>query len=126
MKVLVVEDDPATARLLESALSKAGHLVCRRDSAEAAQAMLDAEGLSEWPFCIIDLALPGKDGLWLCDWIRRQPGGDHPYLLIGTGSDHTEKLSAAFAAGAGSQSISGKNSSEIWLGCWCHSGMRAV
>lgn len=100
MKVLIVEDDPAMARLLESVLLKAGHQVCHRDSAEAAQELLVAEGCSEWPFCIIDLALPGKDGLWLCHWIRQQPEGMLPYLLIGTGSDHSEKLSVAFAAGA--------------------------
>ena len=100
MRVLVIEDDPATARLLESVLARSGHDARTCSTAEEACRELERTGADAWPLCIIDIALPGLDGLSLCEWIRSQPQGDAPYLLVGTGSDYTEKLSAAFDAGA--------------------------
>lgn len=100
MNVLLVEDDPVTARLLSAVLNRGGNRVAHCDSAEQAHDLLSAETCEAWALCLIDLTLPGRDGLWLCEWIRSQPGGEIPYLLIGTGSDHTEKLADAFEAGA--------------------------
>ncbi len=100
MKILVVEDDPHTARFLSEALTRGGHEVIFHDSAESARDHLAAAGVDDCPVCVIDLALPGRDGIWLCRWIRDQRDGATPYLLVGTGSDHREKLGAAFDAGA--------------------------
>ncbi|MCB1230111.1 MAG: EAL domain-containing protein [Verrucomicrobiae bacterium] len=100
MKVLIVEDDPATARLLEGVLHREDHesVICST-AEDACQRML-GEGGDAWSLAIIDLGLPGRDGLWFCQWVREQFGSEGPYLLIGTGADHQEKLSVAFDAGA--------------------------
>lgn len=100
MNVLVIEDDPATARLLVRVLSRAGHEAVSCASAEEACERMEQDGPGAWPLCVIDIALPGRDGISLCRWIREQPEGELPYLLVGTGSDHSEKLSVAFDAGA--------------------------
>lgn len=100
MKVLVVEDHPPTASLVEHVLQRAGHEVVCRPSAEDACQLLEREGIRAFPCVVIDLALPGHDGHWLCRWIRSQPGGRDLYLIVGTGSDFTRQLSEAFDAGA--------------------------
>lgn len=100
MKILVVEDDAQTARFLTGSLKRSGHDVILHHSAESARDYLLSSGVDACPVCVIDLALPGRDGIWLCRWIRDQSCGASPYLLVGTGSDHREKLRAAFDAGA--------------------------
>jgi Amt family ammonium transporter len=100
MRFLVVEDHEPTALLLGRILSRPDREIIICHSAEDAADRLDQDGVDSVSVCVIDLALPDKDGIWLCRWIRAQPGGDRPYLIVGTGSDFNRKLSEAFDAGA--------------------------
>ena len=70
-RVLVVEDNPDTARLMARWLRGAGYQPELADSAEAALRALDA---GPPPDCIVlDLILPGLDGLGLLSRLRERP-----------------------------------------------------
>jgi len=76
-RVLVVEDDPAVARVLELALRQAGHEV------RLARTLAEGERALEEPFdaVVLDLNLPGGNGL---DLLRRLSGreGAPPVLVL--------------------------------------------
>jgi DNA-binding response OmpR family regulator len=76
-RVLVVEDDPAVARVLELALRQAGHEV------RLARTLAEGERALEEPFdaLVLDLNLPGGNGL---DLLRRLSGreGAPPVLVL--------------------------------------------
>jgi DNA-binding response OmpR family regulator len=72
MRVLVVEDEPAVADVIEVTLRKAGFEVELAASRAAAVARLDVGR-----FCalILDLGLPDGDGLDFCRWLRSRSDG---------------------------------------------------
>ena len=88
--VLVVDDDPAVCNSLKFALGLEGYRV--RAFSDAA-ALLKAEDLPHSRCLVIDLKLPGMDGLELLDELRRRnvtaPGAaDHqPSIAPGSASD---------------------------------------
>jgi CheY-like chemotaxis protein len=63
--VLLVEDEPALRRFAARALRGAGWRVMEADSAEAALALLAADGGTVPDLLVADVALPGMDGLAL-------------------------------------------------------------
>ena len=70
MKVFVVEDQPIESKLVVSVLDAAGHEVHRADAAEQA---LTAIGESQPDVILLDLSLPGMDGLALARWLKADP-----------------------------------------------------
>jgi two-component system KDP operon response regulator KdpE len=66
-EVLVVDDDPALRRLLETSLPDAGYHV--RTAIEA-QAALDAVAHQPPDIILLDIMLPGADGFTLCKQLR--------------------------------------------------------
>lgn len=68
--VLVVDDNPANLKLLRLVLNRAGFVAHAVSSAEAALPLL-----GEVPFAaaLLDVSLPGEDGLWLARRIRERP-----------------------------------------------------
>jgi two-component system OmpR family response regulator len=65
--VLVVDDDPHIAEVVDFALTAAGYQVLSASSAEEAWPTFQQ---SSPDLAIVDINLPGKDGLWLCRTIR--------------------------------------------------------
>jgi DNA-binding response OmpR family regulator len=96
MKVLIVEDDPTAQMLLRLTLKDRGHHVVTSGSAEDAQGLFGSDLFS---LIVLDLNLPGMDGLSYCRWVRSQPGGDQCFILICTGRDQPEDLHQALVAG---------------------------
>lgn len=81
-RVYIVEDDPALRRLIRRILTDAGMLTEEFDSAEA---FLD-DFMSRPPGCILlDIRLPGIDGLELLARIREFPIGNSVVMLSGNG-----------------------------------------
>jgi two-component system response regulator MprA len=76
--VLVVEDDPAIARLLEIELAEAGYLV---ELAGTGGAALDALEAREPGLLVLDVRLPDVDGLAVCRQARRR-GHTMPILML--------------------------------------------
>jgi DNA-binding response OmpR family regulator len=96
MKVLIVEDDPTTQMLLRLTLKDRGHQVVTCDAAEDA---IPAYQSDSFAMIVLDLNLPGMDGLQYCRWVRNQPDGDRSFILIGTGRDQPQDLQQALLAG---------------------------
>ncbi len=70
MKILVVEDHPVHLKLFHRVLSAAGHEV---DDAAGAEDALGAVRRNRPEVVLVDLQLPGMDGLTLVRELRRDP-----------------------------------------------------
>jgi len=80
VRILVVEDNVKLAASLRKGLQQEGHAVdARGDGAEAAE-LLDAFG-EEYALVVLDIMLPGVDGLTLCGRLRAA-GNRVPILLL--------------------------------------------
>jgi two-component system response regulator MprA len=92
--ILVVDDDPNIRKVVQRGLAFEGYRVLIADSGEAA---LSAARETEPDLIILDLMLPGLDGLEVC---RRLRGGiDTPILML-TARDAVRDKLAGFDAGA--------------------------
>ena len=69
-KILVVDDEPMLTDLLDAHLTQRGYLVCKANNAEGALAKL---GLKP-DLILLDIGMPGTDGLQLCQTIRNHIG----------------------------------------------------
>ena len=95
MRLLVVEDDPGLGSVLERGLREAGYVVDLVDDGEVALGYLRSY---EYAVCILDWRLPGRSGLEVLDWARRQ-GIVVPVLML-TARDAPSDRVAALDAGA--------------------------
>ena len=78
MRILVVEDDALVADAIRRGLEAAGYAVDRVESAEHATGALAAEAFD---LAIVDIGLPGIDGLSLLQRVRRD-GLALPVLIL--------------------------------------------
>lgn len=67
MKILIVEDEPAIARLVGNSLQRSGHLVDTVDDGLEAIQRID---VYDYDVMILDIMLPGADGYEICQHIR--------------------------------------------------------
>ncbi|MCI4666345.1 MAG: response regulator [Neomegalonema sp.] len=86
-KVLIVDDDAQIREALAESLDKVGFSVVALDSAAAARAYL-AENQPD--LVILDVMMPGEDGLSLCRWLRETL--DLPVILVTALGDETDKI----------------------------------
>ena len=79
MEILIVEDEPEIAKLIQLTLEREG-FSCHwcRDGLAALQAF----GKQQPDVIILDLMLPGLDGLEVCARIRQKPGTKDPFILM--------------------------------------------
>ncbi len=97
MDILIVEDDSSTRALLTQMLVARGHQPTVCETGEAAQ---EAYRQSYYPLVCLDLGLPGLSGFDFCRWLRAQPDGDRPHVLVGTASSEARDLRQILEAGA--------------------------
>ncbi len=77
MRVLIVDDDPELAELVERALVRDGHVTTVAASVEAArEALLDPQDV-----VVLDIGLPDGSGVELCRELRRAERAE-PVLLL--------------------------------------------
>ena len=93
-RVLVVDDEPAIRRLLRQTLERAGHTVIEAADARAALATVSRDGPDA---VLLDLGLPGRDGLELVPVIARETT---VALIVVSARDATEDKVAALDLGA--------------------------
>lgn len=109
--VLLVEDNPRDARLIQRAMEKARML-------NAVQVQSDGEAAIEYlagtpPYddrdryplpelVLLDLKLPRKNGFEVLEWLRAQPGLKRLPVVVLTSSDETPDVSRAYDLGANS------------------------
>lgn len=79
--LLVVDDDDRIRDLLKVFLTRAGFQVTAAAGAEAARRMLDS---LDFDLAVLDVMMPGEDGLSLAAWMRGRPGaaGRLPVLML--------------------------------------------
>jgi len=95
MRILVVEDETRLARLLGRGLREEGHAV---DCVESGEDALDWIHLGAYDVVILDILLPGMDGLAVCRRLRQQRIRT-PILLL-TARDSVSDRVAGLDAGA--------------------------
>jgi len=79
MDILIVEDEPEIAQLIQLTLVKEG-FSCSTcwDGINALQIVQEQQP----DLIILDLMLPGLDGLEICARIRQKPGAKDPYIMM--------------------------------------------
>jgi DNA-binding response OmpR family regulator/HPt (histidine-containing phosphotransfer) domain-containing protein len=95
MRILVVEDDPIIAQLIEAILQQHKYAI---DFATDGQMGLDLSDAYEYDAILLDVSLPKKDGISVCQQIRAQ-GNTVPILLL-TGLDSPADRARGLDAGA--------------------------
>jgi two-component system, OmpR family, response regulator len=90
VRLLLVEDDDLVADAILRGLTAAGYAVHRVRSAEAAQAAIACE---EFALAVIDVGLPGADGLTLVRRLR-SAGKSLPTLILTARCTLTDKVKA--------------------------------
>ncbi|MFQ3670302.1 MAG: diguanylate cyclase, partial [Verrucomicrobiia bacterium] len=97
MNALIVEDDPATQLILQRILAARGYTVTVAPTAEAA---MDHVGRTFFPLIVLDVMLPGMNGIEFCRWLRTRPEAPRQYVLAGTGTSSSSALQELLDAGA--------------------------
>src|ERR1700744_5746246 len=96
--LLVVDDDDRIRNLLKEYLSRAGFRVTGAADAAGARRMLD---LLDFDLLILDLMMPGEDGLSLPRWIRAEPGAkSQPPILMLTARGLSDERIEGLSLGA--------------------------
>jgi DNA-binding response OmpR family regulator len=96
MRVLIIEDNPDIAANLGDYLEDHGHTV---DFAGDGVTGLHLAVVNEFDAIVLDLALPGMDGLEVCRKLRSEAVKDTPVLML-TARDRLEDKLAGFETGA--------------------------
>jgi two-component system response regulator MprA len=95
VNVLVVDDEPAVRGSLRRALGLEGYEISTADDGQDA---LEALAESDFEAVILDIAMPGIDGIEVCRRVRRS--GDRTPILMLTARDAVDDRVAGLDAGA--------------------------
>jgi DNA-binding response OmpR family regulator len=95
MRILLVEDEPSAAQFIAKGLREARHAV---DVAMDGRVAAEHCQHNDYDAVILDLMLPGKDGLTVCRELRAA-GSDVPVLML-TARDAVESRVEGLDAGA--------------------------
>jgi len=85
--VLVVDDEPSVRDVVVRYLRQAGYRTLEAGDGDDARALLEQEMPS---LIILDLMLPGMDGLSLCRWVRER--SELPVIMITALGEETDRL----------------------------------
>jgi len=97
VKILLAEDDPLYARLLQRLLESEYEVRLARDGVEAWEA-LQAENPPQ--LAVLDWLMPRMDGIEVCRQVRQRPEMASTYMILLTSRDRIKDILAGFAAGA--------------------------
>lgn len=85
--ILVVDDQPDIVESLCAHLGKSGFVAEGAKDAQAARARLAQDGVS---LVVLDIMMPGEDGLSLCRYLRET--GQTPVILLTALADDTDRI----------------------------------
>lgn len=98
MKILIAEDDPVSRRILEATLDKWGYEVAvTLDGCQAWDLMQREDAPS---LAILDIMMPGMDGLEICRRVRQLPRATPPYLILLSAMSGKEQVVRGIRSGA--------------------------
>jgi two-component system OmpR family response regulator len=85
--ILLVDDERSIRDPLAQYLSRQGLRVSKAENGEAARALLAAYAID---LVLLDIMMPGEDGLALCGWVRAT--SDVPVILLTAKAEETERI----------------------------------
>ena len=98
MKILIAEDDPVSRRILEATLVSWGYEVSvNLDGRQAWEVLQRGDAPS---LAILDIMMPGMDGLEICRKVRQLPHATPPYLILLSAMSGKEQVVKGIRAGA--------------------------
>lgn len=97
LRILIVDDDAASLRLLETYLTTAGYQVCTATSGAEA---LEKDRREPAQIIIADWQMPEMDGLELCRRLRAHEGLGFVYIIVLTAQSERHRVVGALDAGA--------------------------
>lgn len=87
--ILVVDDDRQLLELVARYLSDSGLRVSQARDAAQARAVLSTHRID---LVVLDLMLPGEDGLSLCRWLRSRADVHVPILMLTARADEADRV----------------------------------
>ncbi|MGE5259785.1 MAG: sigma-54-dependent transcriptional regulator, partial [Actinomycetota bacterium] len=97
-RVLVVDDDPAQRRILEETIKRFGYSVATAESGDKALAALKTDSANDTCLVLLDLVMPGTDGMAVLSAMRALP--KKPPAIVQTAHGSIDAAIAAMRAGA--------------------------
>jgi DNA-binding response OmpR family regulator len=85
--VLVVDDEPIVREVVVRYLERAGHQTLEADDGDRAREILES---SQPDLVVLDVMLPGTDGLELCRWIRSR--SELPVILLTARGEEADRI----------------------------------
>jgi len=110
LKILIVEDHPASALLLRRLLERLGHDVTVANDGEEGWRLVEQ---ARYPVIISDWVMPGLDGLDFCRLVRGQTNRSYSYLLLLTAKQGQGERLEGLRAGADDFLVKPPNSEEL-------------
>ena len=98
MRVIIAEDDAVSRSILETLLRTWGYEVTTTLDGEAAWRVLQEPGAPS--LAILDIMMPGIDGLELCRRLRRASSSVPPYIILLTANHGAREIVKGIEAGA--------------------------
>lgn len=96
MRVLLIEDDPLIAQAVKSSLSDDAYVVETASNGADALTMI---AVQDYGFILLDLGLPGIDGMTVLKTLRASPKKDTPVIIM-TARDGLDDRLQGLDAGA--------------------------
>lgn len=97
MKVLIVDDQPVNGILAMAMLAKIGCLGLKAASGEEALLLLERDG--DISHVLLDICMPGMNGLEVCKRLRSRSDGSNLYIVAYTAHAHSDEKASILAAG---------------------------
>lgn len=111
MRILLLEDSLPLAGAVSDYLEVRG---CTVDLAFHGQAFLDQVNVARFDVYVLDVAVPGIDGLDVCERLRTQMRDDTPVIFL-TARDTLQDKKAGFARGADDYLVKPFEMEELFL-----------
>ena len=97
-RVLIVDDDPIQRRILEESIKRLGYETKTAQGGEQALQILEGNDRAGICLVLLDLVMPGIDGMAVLDRVGLKPG--MPPIIVQTAQGSIEAAIAAMRAGA--------------------------
>ena len=88
-RILVVDDEANICEVIEYALVKDGHSVEIAENGDAAWARLQTSGID---LLVLDVLMPGLDGLSLCRRLRATASGGPPIVFLSSRGEELDRV----------------------------------
>jgi DNA-binding NtrC family response regulator len=97
-RVLIVDDDPVQRRILEDCIRRFGFDTRTASSGEEALELVVGAGRGDFALVLLDLVMPGTDGMAVLENLRARPGV--PPIIVQSAHGSIDRAIAAMRAGA--------------------------